>query len=102
MHAALVARITATFADEATDFDVSLRIYGWNAVQGRKFPRSGAPRESEYCSWSLRARRISPIEWPRRATLLLSLPLRSNGELPSYAFPFTPAKFRVAGFTSLC
>src|SRR5258707_9410701 len=46
LHAALIARVEQAFGSDAGDYDISLRIYGWNAVSGRPVaPGVHAPPE---------------------------------------------------------
>ena len=94
MHAALVDRITSTFGDEATDFDVSLRIYGWNAVSGRKVPPGAVPPREVGILFVVTAPTQDLADRMAKACnpYFFHFPLRSDGELPSYAFPFTPAE----------
>ena len=42
LKATLIERIASTFGAEAGEYDVSLRIYGWNAVSGRPMPADAA------------------------------------------------------------
>ena len=94
MHDYLVARVKSTMGEEAGEFSISLRPYGWNAV-------SGAPVEAT-------------VSYPKEIGLLFvataqtqdlatqiaktcnpwffHLPLNQKTELPSYAFPFSPAE----------
>ena len=43
MHHALIGRVQRTMGEAAGKFDISLRIYGWNAVSGRPVPRDAPP-----------------------------------------------------------
>jgi hypothetical protein len=94
MQAALVERIKSTFGDAASDFDISLRIYGWNAVSGRQVPTgSGPPREVGI----LLVVTAPTQDLANRMTkacnpYFFHFPVDFDGELPSYAFPFTPAE----------
>jgi hypothetical protein len=92
--AQLNARIRTLFGEAAGDFDVSLRIYGYNGVSGRPVP-AGAPVPREVgvmfivtaTSQSLATRMAKACN-----PYFFHFPLRQGIELPSYAFPFTPAE----------
>lgn len=92
--ASLNGRIQALFGQEAGEFDVSLRIYGHNGVSGRPVP-AGAPAPREVgvmfivtaASQSLATRMAKACN-----PYFFHFPLRPGIELPSYAFPFTPAE----------
>jgi hypothetical protein len=94
LYAGLRHRIDRTFGSEAGDYDVSLRIYGWNAVSGRTMPADAAPPH-EVCvmlvitaaTQSL-ATRMSKSCNP----MLFHFPLTPGTDQPSYAFPFSPAE----------
>lgn len=94
MHRLLTDRIRKTFKEEAGDFDVSLRLYGWNGTSGREVP-SGTPPPRDAgvlfvvtaASQDL-ANRMAKSCNPH----FFHMPLRAGIELPSYAFPFSPAE----------
>jgi hypothetical protein len=94
MQAALVERIRSTFGDAASDFDVSLRIYGWNAVSGRKVPRGSTPPREVGILFVVTAPTQDLANRMAKACnpYFLHFPMQLDGELPSYAFPFTPAE----------
>jgi len=94
LYAALVDRVEQTFGEEAGDYDISLRIYGWNAVSGRPVPKGSAPpREvgvlfvASAATQSL-ATRIAKACNP----YFFHFPLLRGKDLPSYAFPFSPSE----------
>jgi hypothetical protein len=94
MQQVLNDRIIKTFPDEASKFDVSLRIYGWNGTSGRPVPAgTPAPRDVGVMfvvtapSQDL-ANRMAKACNP----YFFHTPLRPGVEMPSYAFPFTPAE----------
>jgi hypothetical protein len=94
MHSALQSRIVDTFGEEAGEFEVSLRIYGWNGVSGRPMPDAAAPPHevgvmfvvtaATQCLANRMAKACNPV--------FFHMPLTAGIELPSYAFPFTPAE----------
>ena len=94
MHEALVARVRQTMGPRAGCFDISLRAYGWNAVSGDALPAgTPAPREVGLLF-------VATAETQETATQIAKtcnpwffhLPLNPAQELPSYAFPFSPAE----------
>jgi hypothetical protein len=91
--AALRGRVTRTIGESA-DYDISLRLYGWNAVSGLPVP-SGAtpPREVGVLFVATAptqemATRIAKTCNP----YFFHFPLEAGIELPSYGFPFSPAE----------
>ena len=91
---ALHERVHRTFGQEAGEYDLSVRIYGWNAMSGRaRPPGSAVPLEVGVmlvvtaATQSL-ATRISKICNP----LLFHFPLSPDRPMPSYGFAFTPAE----------
>jgi hypothetical protein len=90
----LMDRIKATFGDEASSFDLSLRFYGWNGTSGRPVPAdTPAPRDVGVmfvvtAPTQDLANRMAKACNP----YFFHTPLRLGVELPSYAFPFTPAE----------
>jgi hypothetical protein len=92
--AGLRERIGRTFGDEAGDYDVSVRLYGWNAVSGRRRPADARPPYEvgallviTAATQSL-ATRMSKTVNP----LFFHFPLSPELPQPSYGFPFTPAE----------
>jgi len=75
MHHTLVRRVERTMGDAAGRFDISLRIYGWNAVSGGAQTQELANRMAKACN-----------------PYFFHMPLFDGDELPSYGFPFTPAE----------
>jgi len=94
MSSALYDRVRKAFVDGQTDFHISLRPYGWNAVSGIS-PNAGATPPIEIgvlfvataATQSL-ATRIAKTCNP----MFFHFPVRLGKELPSYAFPFSPAE----------
>ncbi|HEY1928525.1 MAG TPA: acyclic terpene utilization AtuA family protein [Caulobacteraceae bacterium] len=92
--AALTARIRTLFGDEAGDFDVSLRLYGHNAVSGRPVPKAAPPPREVGVMFVVTAASQSLATRMAKACnpMFFHFPLRPGIEMPSYAFPFTPAE----------
>jgi hypothetical protein len=94
MQAAMVDRIRRAFGDEAGEFDVSLRIYGWNAVSGSPVPAGAAPPREVGVLFVVTASTQSIADAMAKSCnpYLLHFPVLPGTELPSYAFPFSPAE----------
>jgi hypothetical protein len=94
LQTALVDRIHDTFGEAAGRFDVSLRLYGWNAVSGRKMPPNSAVPHEVGVLFVVTAASQDLADRMAKACnpYFFHFPLRANIELPSYAFPFTPAE----------
>ena len=94
MERGLRQRLVRTLGNEAGKIDLSLRPYGWNAVSGRA-AGAGAPPPREIGlmlvvtapsqELATEAARVSN-------PLFFHFPVREGSELPSYAFPFSPAE----------
>jgi hypothetical protein len=92
--AELRQRIDRTFGAEAGEYDVSVRLYGWNAVSGRKMPADatvphevGALLVITAATQEL-ATRMSKTVNP----IFFHFPLSPELKQPSYGFAFTPAE----------
>jgi hypothetical protein len=94
LHAALCERVHRTFGDEAGDFRISLRIYGWNAVSGRPVPPGTTrPREvGVLCVVTAATQSLATRIAKACNPYLLHFPIRQGIELPSYGFAFSPAE----------
>jgi hypothetical protein len=93
MERGLRERITRTMGSHA-DIDISLRPYGWNAVSGRT-PAEGTtpPRELGLMFVATAPTQAMATEAARVCNpLFFHFPAREGNELPSYAFPFSPAE----------
>lgn len=94
MDEALRDRVRRTMGETAGDFDISLRAYGWNAVSGQTRP-PGTPAPLEIglmfvatAATQALATQIAKVCNP----YFFHFPVRRDIELPSYAFPFSPAE----------
>jgi hypothetical protein len=94
LRAALIDRIHDTFGEAAGNFDVSLRLYGWNAVSGRKMPPHCAIPHEVGVLFVVTAASQDLADRMAKACnpYFFHFPIRAAIELPSYAFPFTPAE----------
>ncbi len=94
MHALLCDRIRTTFLEEAGDFDVSLRFYGWNGTSGVPVPAGTAPPRDAGVLFVVTAASQDLANRMAKTCnpMFFHMPLRPGISLPSYAFPFTPAE----------
>lgn len=94
MRQGLYDRIRRTLGAEAETIDVSLRPYGWNAVSGRAVGGNAAPpREIGLMFVATASSQALATEAARICNpLFFHFPVREGSELPSYAFPFSPAE----------
>lgn len=94
MQAALENRVRTTIGDEAGDFHISLRAYGWNAVSGVT-PPDGTPPPREVGLMLVATARTQNLATRIAKTCnpyFFHFPLELGQEMPSYAFPFSPAE----------
>ena len=94
MAHALNQRVRRTLGAEAGGIDISLRPYGWNAVSGRK-PADGAaaPREIGLLFVATAPTQAMATETAKICNpYFFHFPAGEGRELPSYAFPFSPAE----------
>ncbi len=94
MHHVLTRRIERTMGARAGAFDVSLRIYGWNAVTGGPVPKEAAPpREvGVMCVITAESQNLADQMAKACNPYFFHMPLSDGVELPSYGFPFSPAE----------
>jgi hypothetical protein len=94
LHRSLTDRIKATFGNEAPFFDVSLRFYGWNGTSGRPVPENTLPPRDVGVLFVVTAPTQDLANRMAKACnpYFFHTPLRPGIELPSYAFPFSPAE----------
>ena len=94
MHEVLVARVRETMGERAGDFDISLRPYGWNAVSGVPVEAAAAPpREVGLLFVATASTQEIATQIAKTCNpWFFHLPLNAQQELPSYAFPFSPAE----------
>ena len=90
--ATLKSRIETVFPSER--FDVSLRIFGWNGTSGRPV-RKGTPPPPDagiLCVITAATQDLANRMAKTCNPYFFHTPLRPGIEMPSYAFPFTPAE----------
>jgi len=86
-------RVERTMGEAAGKYDISLRIYGWNAVSGRAVPKDAPPpREvGVMCVITAQTQDIATQIAKACNAYFFHMPIFDNVEMPSYGFPFTPA-----------
>jgi hypothetical protein len=93
MQAMLTERVHKTMGAEAGDFDISLRIYGWNAVSGEVVPRDAPPPREVGVLFVATAETQDIATQIAKACnpLFFHMAMPEHEEMPSYAFPFSPS-----------
>lgn len=94
MHDFLVQRVRTIIGESAGAFDISLRAYGWNAVSGAVVDVTAPhPREIGLLFVATAATQELATQIAKTCNpWVFHLPLNEDMELPSYAFPFSPAE----------
>jgi len=91
MHQKLVARVRDTLSAPGLAFDISLRPYGWNAVSG--VPTTTIPSEIGLLFIATAPTQELATQIAKTCNpLFFHMPLNQEAELPTYAFPFSPAE----------
>ena len=92
--AALHDRVSRTLGENAGNYHISLRIYGWNAVSGRPVPKDApAPREvGVLCVVTAETQALATQIAKACNPYFFHFPIKSGIELPSYGFTFSPAE----------
>lgn len=90
----LVERTARVLGLAPQDFDISLRPYGWNAVSGHAARCDGwLPREVGLMFVATAQDQETANQIAKTCNpWFFHLPLEEEQELPSYAFPFSPAE----------
>lgn len=93
MLAAMNQRVRSTIGEAAGDFDISLRLYGWNAVSGDRPPEGTPdPREVGVLFVATAATQDMATQIAKACNAwFFHFPIIEDVELPSYGFAFTPA-----------
>lgn len=93
MQAALVRRVTDTIGVDADEFAISVRLYGWNAVSGERVPPGTPPPREVGVLFVATARTQDLATQMAKACnpVFFHLAMPGHSEMPSYAFPFSPA-----------
>jgi hypothetical protein len=94
MEAALYARVRETVGEAAGDFAISVRAYGWNAVSGTAVgEHEPPPREVGLLFVATAATQEIATRIAKTCNpYFFHMPIDPGIELPSYAFPFSPAE----------
>ena len=94
MHGYMVGRVRQTMGEKAGDFDISLRPYGWNAVSGTAVGAGAEPpREIGLLFVATAATQEIATQIAKTCNpIFFHFPVDPSIELPSYAFPFSPAE----------
>ncbi|WP_428390920.1 acyclic terpene utilization AtuA family protein [Lichenicoccus sp.] len=94
MSDALHQRVQRMLGEIAGSYEISLRPYGWNAVSGLPPPAGAAPpREIGLLFVATAATQALATEVTKVCNpYFFHFPVREGKELPSYAFPFSPAE----------
>jgi len=91
MQELLTQRVRETMGAAAGDYSISLRPYGWNAVSGIDEPH--VPVEIGLMFVATAATQEQATQIAKTCNpLFFHMPLEREMELPSYAFPFSPAE----------
>lgn len=91
MHEALTQRVQETMGEAAGDYSISLRPYGWNAVSGLE--EAHVPVEIGLLFVATAHTQELATQIAKTCNpLFFHMPLEREMELPSYAFPFSPAE----------
>ncbi len=98
LQQSLTERIKSTFGNEASLFNLSLRLYGWNGTSGRPVTENTPPSRDVGVLFVVTAPTQDLANRMAKACnpYFFHMPLRLGTELPSYAFPFTPAEIPAA------
>lgn len=94
MSHALTRKVERTLGDQASQVSISLRPYGWNAVSGRALPKDEPPpREIGLLFVATAPTQALATEVAKICNpMFFHFPAKQGKELPSYAFPFSPAE----------
>lgn len=94
MHAFLTKRVQTIIGEAAGDFEISIRPYGWNAVSGDVVDAAAPrPRELGLLFVATAATQEAATQIAKTCNpWVFHLPVSDEAELPSYAFPFSPAE----------
>lgn len=93
MLAVLNQRVRSAIGEAAGDFNISLRVYGWNAVSGVKPPPgTPAPREVGILFVATAATQAMATQIAKACNpYFFHFPIDLEKEIPSHGFAFSPA-----------
>ena len=93
MHGFMRQRVGSLMAMAPDEFSISLRPYGWSAVSGRAPPETPPPPEIGLMFVATAATQELATQISKTCNpVFFHMPLHVDQELPSYAFPFSPAE----------
>jgi hypothetical protein len=94
MQKMLESRVDASMGKEAGNYHISLRPYGHNAISGMAVPSTASPpREVGLLFVATASSQALATQIAKTCnSMFFHMPLRPEMELPSYAFPFSPAE----------
>lgn len=93
MLARLTERVKASLGLEDGEFDISLRMYGYNGVSGMKPPTGSRPLEIGLMGvFTAKSQELAHAIANACNPYFFHMPVRLGEELPSYGWPFTPAE----------
>ena len=98
MNGALRERVVDTMgAESAADIDVFVRAYGWNAVSGlKRSPDTPPPLELGLLFTASAPTQAMATETAKSCnSYFFHMPPHEMKELPTYAFPFSPAQIEL-------
>lgn len=86
-------RVKASLGLNEDEFDISLRMYGYNALSGMKPPPGSRPLEIGLMGvFTARTQELAHAIANACNPYFFHMPIRLGEELPSYGWPFTPAE----------
>ncbi len=91
--ATLNERVIKTMGLNSDEFDISLRMYGWNGVSGEKLPENTPPPREVGILFVATAQTQEIASQMAKACnpYFFHFPIDLDEELPSYGFAFSPA-----------
>lgn len=94
MQKTLEDKVNTSLGEAAGDYNISLRPYGHNAVSGLPVPANAPPpREVGLLFVATASSQELATQIAKTCNnMFFHMPLRPEMELPSYAFPFSPAE----------
>jgi hypothetical protein len=89
----LKERVTKSLGIAESEFDISLRMYGYNGVSGIKPPAGSKPLEICLMGvFTAKTQELAHSIANACNPYFFHMPIRLGEELPSYGWPFTPAE----------
>jgi hypothetical protein len=89
----LKERVKSATGLSEDEFDISLRMYGYNAISGRRPPEGAKPLEIGLMGvFTARTQELAHAIANACNPYFFHMPIRLGEELPSYGWAFTPAE----------